>query len=389
MAANPKTKAQIEAERKRKARSPARPPNVSRADQEKGFAKGAKKALANMSPAERRAFEKSAKGSAQRALQSDKDDKTLKTPPKSAKRNPGASGKRQQANFNAGVKGALANMDPAQKRAYEKSLGESAASATRKVKEDKFLKSGGTKSRDYAKPPKAKAKPPAGPAKAQTFDKAFAEARKAQGAGGTFTYNGKKFTTDRADDKPANAPVKAPVKAAKAPEKKGFFKNLGDKLRSATTKTPGRPRKPSGKKPMRTPSTGPWAKYDAAMKKFRKDQEASKAKAGGGRVTAKKPAAKKKVAKAKKPIARASVKRMASGGRVSDSVRQSLDAVPPEVAEYLKMSGYGRGYNSGAKMTGGGLTPKKAMNKKPTAKKIARKKPSARTTVNKKLPRRP
>ena len=40
-------------------------------------------------------------------------------------------------------------------------------------------------------------------------------------------------------------------------------------------------------------------------------------------------------------------------------------------------------------MTGGGLTPKKAMNKKPTAKKIARKKPSARTTVNKKLPRRP
>ena len=263
-----------------------------------------------MSPAERRAFEKSAKGSAQRALQSDKDDKTLKTPPKSAKRNPGASGKRQQANFNAGVKGALANMDPAQKRAYEKSLGESAASATRKVKEDKFLKSGGTKSRDYAKPPKAKAKPPAAPAPAKTA--------------------------------PAPAPA-APAKPAKAPEERGFFGKLGDKFRSATTKTPGRPRKPSGKKPMRTPSTGPWAKYDAAMKKFRKDQEASKAKAGGGRVTAKKPAAKKKVAKAKKPIARASVKRMASGGRVSDSVRQSLDAVPPEVAEYLKMSGYGRG----------------------------------------------
>ena len=392
MAANPKTKAQIEAERKRKARSPARPPNVSRADQEKGFAKGAKKALANMTPAQRKAFANSAKGSAKRALQSDKDDKTLKTPLKSAKRNTGVSDKRQQANFNAGVKGALASMTPAQKRAYEKSLGESAASATRKVKEDKFLKSGGTKSRDYAAAPAA-------PAKAQTFGQAFAKARKAQGAGGTFDWKNPKtgktgsYSTKRADDKPANAPakapVKAPVKASEAPEKKGFFGKFRDKFRKATTLTPGRPRKPSGKKPMRTPSTGPWAKYDTAMKKFRKDQEASNAKAGGGRVTAKKPAAKKKMAKAKKPMARASVKRMASGGRVSDSVRQSLDAVPPEVAEYLKMSGYGRGYNSGVKMTGGGLTPKKAMNKKPTAKKIARKKPSARTTVNKKLPRRP
>ena len=327
MAANPKTKAQIEAERKRKARSPARPPNVSRADQEKGFSKGGKEALANMTPAQRRAFEKSAKGSAQRALKSDKDDKTLKTPLKSAKRNPGASGKRQQANFNAGVKGALASMTPAQKRAYEKSLGESAASATRKVKEDKFLKSGGTKSRDYAKPPKAKAKPPAAPAKAQTFGKAFAEARKAQGAGGTFTYNGKKFTTDRADDKPADAP-----------EKKGFFKNLGDKFKKATTLTPGRPRKPSGKKPMRTPSTGPWAKYDTAMKKFRKDQEASNAKAGGGRVTAKKPAPK---------------------GAIKSALGSAL--------------------GSGGVMSGARQAAKKPMAKKPMA----------RTSVKKRMPRRP
>lgn len=224
MAGNPKTKAQIEAERKRKTRSPASPPAVP--------------------------------------------------------------GKTQKKNFDAGVKGALANMTPAQKKAYEKSLGKSAASSKRRVEEDKFLESGGTKSKDYAKKP----------AKKETFGQAFARERKAQGAGGTFTYKGKKFTTDRADDKPA-----------KAPEKKGFFRKLGDGFKKATTTTPGRPRKPSGKKPMRTPSTGPWAKYDRDMKAFRKKQEAAKGKASGGRVTAKKPTAKKPTAK--KPMARTSVKK--------------------------------------------------------------------------------
>ena len=34
-----------------------------------------------------------------------------------------------------------------------------------------------------------------------TFAEAFAKARKEQGPGGTFTYKGKKYTTDRADDK--------------------------------------------------------------------------------------------------------------------------------------------------------------------------------------------
>jgi len=33
-----------------------------------------------------------------------------------------------------------------------------------------------------------------------TFGEAFAKARKAQGPGGTFTWEGKKYTTDRADD---------------------------------------------------------------------------------------------------------------------------------------------------------------------------------------------
>ena len=35
----------------------------------------------------------------------------------------------------------------------------------------------------------------------KTFGEAFSQARKKQGAGGTFTYKGKKYSTNRADDK--------------------------------------------------------------------------------------------------------------------------------------------------------------------------------------------
>ena len=35
----------------------------------------------------------------------------------------------------------------------------------------------------------------------KTFGDAFSQARKKQGAGGTFTYKGKKYSTNRADDK--------------------------------------------------------------------------------------------------------------------------------------------------------------------------------------------
>ena len=38
--------------------------------------------------------------------------------------------------------------------------------------------------------------------KTKTFGEAFAAARKEKGAGKTFMYKGKKYTTDRADDKP-------------------------------------------------------------------------------------------------------------------------------------------------------------------------------------------
>ena len=42
---------------------------------------------------------------------------------------------------------------------------------------------------------------PTAEAKGMSFKEAFAKARKAQGAGGKFDWNGKSFTTDRADDK--------------------------------------------------------------------------------------------------------------------------------------------------------------------------------------------
>lgn len=52
-----------------------------------------------------------------------------------------------------------------------------------------------------------------------SFKEAFAAARKAKGAGSTFTWNGKKYTTDRADDKKAPPGSKAPPRrpTAKGP----------------------------------------------------------------------------------------------------------------------------------------------------------------------------
>lgn len=45
----------------------------------------------------------------------------------------------------------------------------------------------------------------------KTFAQAFAEARRAKGPGATFEWNGKRYTTDRADDKPRGAPKASPA----------------------------------------------------------------------------------------------------------------------------------------------------------------------------------
>lgn len=212
----------------------------------------------------------------------------------------------QKANFDAEVKRTLKNMTPAQRAAYDKAMAKSNRRA------------GGSSA---TKPPKSEAKP-AKPASAggnggssanpQTFAQAFAAARKEQGAGGTFTWKGKKFSTNRADDKPAsngsgnNKSGNNKSENNKSENKQGgFFKNLGKKIEKATTLTPGRPRKPRGKVGMNSPQM---RKYKADMKKWRESQDK---KAAGGRVVAKK-AAKKKAAKKvarKKTMARTSVKK--------------------------------------------------------------------------------
>ena len=64
----------------------------------------------------------------------------------------------------------------------------------------------------------------------QSFGQAFSAARKAQGAGGTFMHNGKKYTTNRADDAKPKATSKATSKAtttSSSKPKKFVPKSLG------------------------------------------------------------------------------------------------------------------------------------------------------------------
>ena len=63
-----------------------------------------------------------------------------------------------------------------------------------------------------------------------TFAEAFAKARKEQGPGGVFTYKGKKYSTNRADDKVTknNVEKKIDVKPVKKPEKKKEEKKKAD-----------------------------------------------------------------------------------------------------------------------------------------------------------------
>ena len=85
-------------------------------------------------------------------------------------------------------------------------------------------------SRKKAPAKKAPAKKAA--AKKTSFKQAFAAARKAQGAGGTFTWNGKKYSTDRADDK-----KKSP--GSSAYNKKMMSRSPGGRIRSRMRRTRG------------------------------------------------------------------------------------------------------------------------------------------------------
>jgi hypothetical protein len=327
MAGNPKTKAQIEAERKRKARSPARPPNVSRADQEKGFSKGGKEALANMTPAQRRAFEKSAKGSAQRALKSDKDDETLKTPLKPV-------GERYQTRATR----TRNSMKDSVKRNVKTVVGEGGAKSIKRNLEG--LKGGGkrveTKTRKAATMSLDETR--------RAADRS--DRRRAKAAASAPAKTAPAPPAPAAPSKASKASKAAkPAKPAKAPEERGFFGKLGDKFKKATTLTPGRPRKPLGSA---AKSPAKMRKYKSDMKAWRASQESSKAKAGGGRVTVKNPAPK---------------------GAIKSALGSAL--------------------GSGGVMSGARQAAKKPMAKKPMAKKPIAKKPMARTSVKKRMPRRP
>lgn len=98
-----------------------------------------------------------------------------------------------------------------------------------------------------------------------TFKQAFADARKRLGPGKTFTHNGKTYTTDRADDKPAQrSATKSGASrrvAGKVSAKSGAARSIAGKV--AAKKPPaksGASRSTAGKaeaKKMAGPATPP------------------------------------------------------------------------------------------------------------------------------------
>lgn len=88
------------------------------------------------------------------------------------------------------------------------------------------------KKRAAKRTPAKKAPAKKAAAKKTSFKQAFVAARKAQGAGGTFTWNGKKYTTERADDK-----KKSP--GSSAYNKKMMSKSPQGRMRSRMRRTRG------------------------------------------------------------------------------------------------------------------------------------------------------
>ena len=124
------------------------------------------------------------------------------------------------------------------------------------MEESKELKFGGPKYRAGTSPrpdtSDGKAKQPVNSAtpvtmkKGESFSQAFAKARKAQGPGGTFMYKGKKYTTDRADDK------KKPVSNTKKISSKSAGQlKTGVKKPGLQASKPAAPAAPKSKKATR------------------------------------------------------------------------------------------------------------------------------------------
>ena len=84
-------------------------------------------------------------------------------------------------------------------------------------------------------------------AKDSGFNAAFADARKRLGAGKTFTYNGKSYSTNRADDKPAKA---AAPTASQRPQPRPASATPAPVRQAAGTPTAGYNPKPKPAMPM-------------------------------------------------------------------------------------------------------------------------------------------
>lgn len=146
-------------------------------------------------------------------------------------------------------------------------------------------KPGGTK-------PKATKKPEASKPK-QSFGQAFSAARKAQGAGGTFMWNGKKYSTNRADDPKPTKKGKSSSTSSKSSSssssKKSSYKpkSVGQiKTESAVAATTKNLQKGSNitlkkKSDTKLPGQGNTvrARGEAARSAYEKEQAAKKAEA--------------------------------------------------------------------------------------------------------------
>ena len=167
---------------------------------------------------------------------------------------------------------------------------------------------------------------------AKSFKQAFAAARKAKGAGGTFSWNGKKFNTDYAEEKAGKAAPKKETKAAKKPSyvnSKGLPK-AGGSTPNSWIKLPSmpKPKVVGGLSPHSTTMVvhkDSWAnKEGPAVRKAVSELMRWGPSGRGIRTTARNPIAKPIAAASSTKAAKGgSIKKLAKGGRVGDGCAKS------------------------------------------------------------------
>jgi len=99
-----------------------------------------------------------------------------------------------------------------------------------------------------------------------SFNEAFKAARKKQGAGGTFTWQGKKYSTNLAEE--ASAAPKASAKPKPKPERKP----------KVDSTPPAQPKQPDAIKPLKTASTPKKDEVGPLQAKAKRLQEVATAK---------------------------------------------------------------------------------------------------------------